>query len=166
MAAGKQPWSEWQDLNLRPPRPERGALPGCATLRWLVLGRRYIDAGPKTRKEDGQIERPPKTRRAAARGLLQVAPPKSRHAAQVSPSPRDLARNCPTAGAEHDLRKVGTGFRQKIMLKQKSEKRCRDSISRGSVLEACWIGELTLSPVAQAMRGGGEQHSDWGVAKR
>jgi hypothetical protein len=26
-------WSEWQDLNLRPPRPERGALPGCATLR-------------------------------------------------------------------------------------------------------------------------------------
>jgi phosphoglucomutase len=23
--------SEWQDLNLRPPRPERGALPGCAT---------------------------------------------------------------------------------------------------------------------------------------
>ena len=27
-------WSEWQDLNLRPPRPERGALPGCATLRF------------------------------------------------------------------------------------------------------------------------------------
>ena len=26
-------WSEWQDLNLRPPRPERGALPDCATLR-------------------------------------------------------------------------------------------------------------------------------------
>ena len=26
-------WSEWQDSNLRPPRPERGALPGCATLR-------------------------------------------------------------------------------------------------------------------------------------
>src|SRR5262249_274155 len=25
-------WSEWQDLNLRPPRPERGALPDCATL--------------------------------------------------------------------------------------------------------------------------------------
>ena len=30
-------WSEWQDLNLRPPRPERGALPDCATLR-LVCG--------------------------------------------------------------------------------------------------------------------------------
>jgi integrase len=33
-------WSEWQDLNLRPPRPERGALPDCATLRfrwWAVL---------------------------------------------------------------------------------------------------------------------------------
>jgi hypothetical protein len=29
-------WSEWQDLNLRPPRPERGALPGCATLRRSV----------------------------------------------------------------------------------------------------------------------------------
>src|SRR5262249_31904461 len=26
-------WSEWQGLNLRPPRPERGALPDCATLR-------------------------------------------------------------------------------------------------------------------------------------
>ena len=29
-------WSEWQDLNLRPPRPERGALPDCATLRLEV----------------------------------------------------------------------------------------------------------------------------------
>ena len=26
--------SERQDLNLRPPRPERGALPDCATLRY------------------------------------------------------------------------------------------------------------------------------------
>src|SRR6267154_3522149 len=25
-------WSEWRDLNLRPPRPERGALPRWATL--------------------------------------------------------------------------------------------------------------------------------------
>ena len=31
-------WSEWQDSNLRPPRPERGALPGCATLRDLRRG--------------------------------------------------------------------------------------------------------------------------------
>ena len=31
-------WSEWQDLNLRPPRPERGALPGCATLRDQTAG--------------------------------------------------------------------------------------------------------------------------------
>ena len=30
-------WSEWQDLNLRPPAPEAGALPGCATLRFRVL---------------------------------------------------------------------------------------------------------------------------------
>jgi hypothetical protein len=29
---------EWQDLNLRPPLPERGALPDCATLR-LMAGR-------------------------------------------------------------------------------------------------------------------------------
>src|SRR6185295_8084797 len=29
-------WSEWQDLNLRPPRPERGALPDCATLRLMA----------------------------------------------------------------------------------------------------------------------------------
>src|SRR5262245_31689479 len=30
-------WSEWQDLNLRPPRPERGALPDCATRRGGVV---------------------------------------------------------------------------------------------------------------------------------
>ena len=35
-------WSEWQDLNLRPPRPERGALPDYATIR-----RRMVKAGPK-----------------------------------------------------------------------------------------------------------------------
>src|SRR6516225_5883913 len=33
LRAGQRSWSEWQDLNLRPPRPERGALPDCATLR-------------------------------------------------------------------------------------------------------------------------------------
>ncbi len=32
-----QDWSEWQDLNLRPLRPERSALPGCATLRLRAL---------------------------------------------------------------------------------------------------------------------------------
>ena len=26
-------WSEREDLNLRPPQPHCGALPGCATLR-------------------------------------------------------------------------------------------------------------------------------------
>ena len=36
-------WSEWQDSNLRPPRPERGALPDCATLR------RELDAQPASR---------------------------------------------------------------------------------------------------------------------
>ena len=29
-------WSEWKDSNLRPPAPEAGALPGCATLRFLA----------------------------------------------------------------------------------------------------------------------------------
>ena len=29
-------WSEREDLNLRPPAPEAGALPGCATLRPTV----------------------------------------------------------------------------------------------------------------------------------
>ncbi len=28
-----QDWSEWRDSNSRPPAPEAGALPGCATLR-------------------------------------------------------------------------------------------------------------------------------------
>ena len=32
-------WSGREDSNLRPPRPERGALPGCATLR------RSLEAG-------------------------------------------------------------------------------------------------------------------------
>ena len=27
-------WSERQDLNLRPPDPQSGALPNCATPRW------------------------------------------------------------------------------------------------------------------------------------
>jgi hypothetical protein len=38
-------WSEWQDLNLRPPRPERGALPDCATLR-LTRKPGYIPGRP------------------------------------------------------------------------------------------------------------------------
>src|ERR1700745_1096127 len=44
-------WSEWQDLNLRPPRPERGALPDCATLR-LVGG--LITTCPQGRKHAEQ----------------------------------------------------------------------------------------------------------------
>ena len=34
-------WSEWGDSNSRPPAPEAGALPGCATLR--LAGATYID---------------------------------------------------------------------------------------------------------------------------
>ncbi len=29
-------WSEREDSNLRPPAPEAGALPGCATLRPML----------------------------------------------------------------------------------------------------------------------------------
>jgi hypothetical protein len=35
------PWSEWQDLNLRPPRPERGALPATEDLG--EDAKRFID---------------------------------------------------------------------------------------------------------------------------
>lgn len=31
----KREWSEWRDSNSRPPAPEAGALPGCATFRIL-----------------------------------------------------------------------------------------------------------------------------------
>jgi hypothetical protein len=43
-------WSEWQDLNLRPPRPERGALPDCATLRYGWRG--LIALALRGRKRD------------------------------------------------------------------------------------------------------------------
>ena len=36
-------WSGRQDLNLRPPDPQSGALPGCATPRNLYAGVRQID---------------------------------------------------------------------------------------------------------------------------
>lgn len=45
-------WSEWQDLNLRPPRPERGALPDCATLR-----------RPASPPASGRIARPARSRK-------------------------------------------------------------------------------------------------------
>src|SRR5437762_10426779 len=48
-------WSEWQDLNLRPPRPERGALPDCATLRcrwWSLYSPRL--RGPQARRQRRQ----------------------------------------------------------------------------------------------------------------
>ena len=57
-------WSEWQDLNLRPPRPERGALPDCATLRH--------SAGLITRGPDGLQARP-----SPAHPYLETALPQS-----------------------------------------------------------------------------------------
>lgn len=68
-------------MNLRPPRPERGALPGCATLRHarhkqvrksgIVLGQRLISADATDRKRTGpglftpatRVENPGRTER-------------------------------------------------------------------------------------------------------
>src|SRR3979409_2541814 len=54
-------WSEWQDLNLRPPRPERGALPDCATLR-LPEGRPYNRVPPAPQAQVSSMTAPPATR--------------------------------------------------------------------------------------------------------
>src|SRR5580704_2702435 len=35
-------WSEWKDLNLRPPRPERGALPATLPFRLWTLSRSLL----------------------------------------------------------------------------------------------------------------------------
>jgi hypothetical protein len=32
----KSKWSGWPDSNRRPPHPQRGALPGCATSRKTI----------------------------------------------------------------------------------------------------------------------------------
>src|SRR5215472_16259716 len=47
-------WSEWQDLNLRPPRPERGALPDCATLRQKAGLITRVGKGPQARSQSKQ----------------------------------------------------------------------------------------------------------------
>jgi hypothetical protein len=60
ISGGRQVWSEWQDLNLRPPRPERGALPDCATLR--------SQSGPYS-----EAALPPQATIAAAQRILLVS---------------------------------------------------------------------------------------------
>jgi hypothetical protein len=47
----QESWSEWQDLNLRPPRPERGALPDGATLR-LRWWKSVLGTRPKQRRSN------------------------------------------------------------------------------------------------------------------
>src|SRR5262249_13035131 len=47
-------WSEWQDFNLRPPRPERGALPDCATLRQKAGLITRVGKGPQARSQSEQ----------------------------------------------------------------------------------------------------------------
>src|SRR6476660_7305754 len=77
-------WSEWQDLNLRPPRPERGALPDCATLR-LKAGlitpaplnaslREAMTAEPGTRVLKADIEAIKAAARCLAAGGLVAFP--------------------------------------------------------------------------------------------
>ena len=41
-------WSRWQDSNLRPPRPERGALPSWATPRFLLKKELTTDGNLRT----------------------------------------------------------------------------------------------------------------------
>ena len=51
-------WSEWQDSNLRPPAPEAGALPGCATLRFLAERTYNVAAGGRQGRRRTAIFRP------------------------------------------------------------------------------------------------------------
>src|SRR5262249_31545552 len=82
-------WSEWQDLNLRPPRPERGALPDCATLR-LKAGliapaslnassREAMTAEPATRTLKANREAIEAAARSLASGGLVAFPPPTVH---------------------------------------------------------------------------------------
>ena len=64
--SGGKEWSEWQDSNLRPPAPEAGALPGCATLRALAEASYNVAAparqgrgeGPAGRRRCGDSAKP------------------------------------------------------------------------------------------------------------
>ena len=84
-------WSEWQDLNLRPPRPERGALPDCATLRHD--GCRLIQVRPSA----GLTRRPwaasaVRFRYLGTRCLRMTAPPTTRVRGPTPLRSRDAAR--------------------------------------------------------------------------
>ena len=57
---GTKNWSEREDSNLRPPAPEAGALPDCATLR-LTFGGLYRQKIPATQGTCGERFRARKT---------------------------------------------------------------------------------------------------------
>jgi hypothetical protein len=72
-------WSEWQDLNLRPPRPERGALPACDPGSILSLNfaeRKHGRTGAGTRPSSGRLDR------SVARTTFSTEPK-----SQLSPTP-------------------------------------------------------------------------------
>src|SRR5437660_3442374 len=58
---GAKWWSEWQDLNLRPPRPERGALPDCATLRLKARLITRVGKWPQARSRSKDMTAQPAT---------------------------------------------------------------------------------------------------------
>ena len=65
-------WSEWGDSNSRPPAPEAGALPGCATLR--LDEALHIDGPAKPRKETPALpQTPDAARRASAHHMSRAS---------------------------------------------------------------------------------------------
>jgi hypothetical protein len=51
-------WSEWQDLNLRPPRPERGALPEVSKLASVSLVAMHRNAARALYAHQGPFDQP------------------------------------------------------------------------------------------------------------
>ena len=52
-------WSGWPDSNRRPPRPERGALPVCATPGWVgwIRGAKRLWGNDPRRQSQGRVAR-------------------------------------------------------------------------------------------------------------
>ena len=115
---GEAFWSGRRDSNPRPPRPERGALPGCATPRQLDHARGFLMA----EFMGGQVEIQP-----GRRDCLRSAPAK-RHARPSSgPCKRGLLANArdafePTASSSRTRR--ATRLRHAPTIRSCAGERC------------------------------------------
>ena len=90
-------WSEREDSNLRPPAPEAGALPDCATLRHR-LGAAYSHAFRARQALFGWLYGPPLLgRRQAVRQRILIPP----FGGSIPPAPA----NPPTSNHENDSRR-------------------------------------------------------------